>query len=598
MDEVMIRLFNMSLTAVWLILAVIVLRLILKKAPKYINLIMWTLVGLRLVCPFTFESTLSIVPSAEPIPQDIYSSVIPRVDTGIDSVNQVVNSVIFTARSTPVSVELDDIDYLEAFLDLLPLVWLVGIVILLVYSFICFFMLRRKVKVCIRFKDNIYLCDNIKTPFILGIFRPKIYLPSDIENDEINCVIAHEKSHIARLDHLWKPLGFVILCIHWFNPFVWLAYSLFCRDIEYACDEKTLKKMGTDEKKAYSETLLALSSPKYKMAACPLAFGETGVKGRIKSVLSYKKPALWIIIVAVVALVAVAVGFMTNPVNLLSDGIYYVDEYYMITPRYSENEESMNSALDYGLDKTYFKISGEWFSKTNNNGTFGKYLLMKYTEKQKNAEIEEILKKLPDELAKKRIRSVCGSDTQLFIVFSNGVCVGAGLTKDSDGKYTVNSVFRLSDKPHETLPVTDINPDYLEKNAFTNNEDVEIDIIEVNLDKSPYVEVVINNYTGEDLIFEYPDTVYFYQNGNLIDCDMIENREKNSENSYTVNSYYPCQKKISLEGYDLSKTGVYNMVFGFKLSDSGTEYTAGISFEVVGGIPVDENMSSELKGEG
>ena len=299
-----------------------------------------------------------------------------------------------------------------------------------------------------------------------------------------------------------------------------------------------------------------------------------------------------------IALVAVAVGFMTNPVNLLSDGIYYVDEYYMITPRYSDTEESRNSALDYGLDKTYFKISDEWFSKTNNNGTFGKYLLMKYTEKQKTAEIEEILRKLPDELAKKRIRSVCGSDTQLFIVFSNGVRVGADITKDSDGKFTVNSVFRLSDKPHETLPVTDINPDYLEKNAFTNNEDVEIDIIEVNLDKSPYVEVVINNYTGEDLIFEYPDTVYFYQNGNLIDCDMIENREKNTENSYTVNSSYPCQKKISLEGYDLSKTGEYNIVFGFKLSDSGTEYTAGISFEVVGGMPVDENMSSELKGEG
>lgn len=310
MTDLFISLFNMSITASWLVLAVIVLRFLLKKAPKWINAVLWAFVGFRLVCPFSFESIFSLVPSTDTVPHDIIYSQSPTIHSGIPSLNSVVNPVISESFAPDVT---NSVNPLQVVLFVTVIVWLIGIFAMLVYSAVSFIRLSRKVREGVVLKDNIWLCDRIDTPFILGLFRPRIFLPSGMAESDMEYVIAHEKAHLRRRDHWWKPLGFILLTVYWFNPVMWIAYILLCRDIELACDEKVIKEMGTDVRKSYSEALINCSVSRRTISACPLAFGETGVKDRIKSVLSYKKPTLWIIIVAVISCIVVAVCFLTNP---------------------------------------------------------------------------------------------------------------------------------------------------------------------------------------------------------------------------------------------------------------------------------------------
>lgn len=574
MDEVMIKLFNMSLTAVWLILAVIVLRLLLKKAPKYINLIMWALVGLRLVCPFSFDSGFSLIPSSEPIPENIQYSSAPAVDTGIDAVNQAVNPVISTITEKPF---VRGYDLLEIIIDLSGYVWLAGIVILLVYSLVSFLLLKRKVKVSVRYDDNIYLCDNIITPFILGIFRPKIYLPSDINASQISSVIAHEKSHIRRLDHVWKPLGFAVMCVHWFNPFVWLSYNLFCRDIEYACDEKVIKTMETEEKKTYSETLLSLSSPKHRLSVCPLAFGEVGVKSRIKSVLSYKKPALWIIIVAVAALIAVAGGFMTNPASNAIDGYYYIDKYYYdnVIGEERANNEMRDISYRIGEDMVLTKYFG---TAQGNAETLGTLI-------QGNAndyEIGLVLETLPARYSKNNIKDVYGaefylSDKYVFIMFRNGDFIGAYLPTDSNGNFYVMDSFKLKRNPDITNePVSEFSDFYIP--GTTTNENTEIGIIELNLTSSPYIVAKWENNTGDTLVYGTMYGVYRHENGKKIDCNKYEDRAWTTPLCMT--SEKSVTRKFSLVGYDVSEPGRYTVEFSFGVGENADpdEFTAVLEF--------------------
>lgn len=305
MIEIFLKLLNMSIAASWLVLAVILLRLFLRKASGWVRCLLWGIVGLRLVMPYTMESPISLIPSPEVIPLDIAVSETPAIYSGIPAVNSAVNPVVTQQFSG---------SGLETILFYGAVLWLIGVAIMALCSGVAYLKLRYQVRVSVCYRDNIYACDAVDTPFLLGIFRPKIYIPSGIPEEVLGFVLAHENAHLKRRDHWWKPLGFLLLTIYWFNPLLWIAYILLCRDIERACDEKVVGDMDPAGKAGYSAALVACSVHRRMVMACPVAFGELGVKARIKGLLRYKKPALWIACVSVVLCVVTAVCFLTNPV--------------------------------------------------------------------------------------------------------------------------------------------------------------------------------------------------------------------------------------------------------------------------------------------
>ncbi len=312
MTEFFLKIVNMSISASWIVLAVLLLRLLLKKAPKWINVILWGIVGLRLVMPFTLESVFSLIPSAETVTPEIMMDKTPQINTGVPIINNAINPVI-SESFTP--APMDSANPLQIWIPIFALVWVIGIVGMVLYTVISFLRVKRKIGTAVLLCDNIYQSESVVSPFVLGILRPKIYLPFNMNEQDMAQVIAHENAHISRKDHLWKPLGFLILTLHWFNPLMWLGYVLLCRDIELACDEKVVKTLNNEQKADYSQALLACSVNRRIIAACPLAFGEVGVKKRIKSVLNYKKPAFWLVLTAIVLSVVVAVCFLTNPAS-------------------------------------------------------------------------------------------------------------------------------------------------------------------------------------------------------------------------------------------------------------------------------------------
>ncbi len=312
MSEIFLKVLNMSIAASWLILAVVLLRLVLKRAPKWIAVLLWCIVALRLAVPFSFESALSLIPSAETFDPHNIQYETPAISSGIPAVNNAINPVLGETFAPDPS---GSVNPLYAWTFVVSVIWLIGIAAMLLYAVISYVRVRRSVAERIPYKENIFLCDHVKSPFILGLVRPKIYLPSGMEATAMEPVIAHEKAHLARCDQWWKPMGFLILAIHWFNPLCWVAYVLLCRDIELACDEKVIRQMDLDGKKQYSTALLECNAGRRLVTICPLAFGEVGVKERVKNVLNYKKPAFWIIVVAVIACAVVTVCFATNPQN-------------------------------------------------------------------------------------------------------------------------------------------------------------------------------------------------------------------------------------------------------------------------------------------
>ncbi|MBR3996499.1 MAG: hypothetical protein IKI97_14640 [Clostridia bacterium] len=312
MTEFFLNVVNMSISASWLVCAVLLLRLLLKKAPKWINVLLWGIVAVRLICPFSFESVLSLIPSSQTINPEIALNA-PVIDSGVTIIDNVINPIIGEAT---ISLQPEkDVNLFQFIMPYLAGVWLVGIAALLIYTLISFLRLKRKIGTAVLLRDNIYQSEAVVSPFVLGIIKPKIYLPFNMNGQDMDHVIAHEQAHIRRRDHWWKPLGFAVLTLHWFNPMVWLGYILLCRDIELACDEKVVKELSNEQRADYSEALLACSVNRRMIAACPLAFGEVGVKDRIKSVLNYKKPAFWVIVVAIVVSITVAVCFLTNPIS-------------------------------------------------------------------------------------------------------------------------------------------------------------------------------------------------------------------------------------------------------------------------------------------
>lgn len=310
MDDVFLKLVNLSISASWLILAVLVLRVVLKKAPKWVMPLLWGVVALRLVCLFSIESALSLIPSAETIPSEIVTETREPVLYEQATLDIVTNPTLPSAAEVPVGVSRQQaqVDF-----NIYSILWLAGMAALLVHALVSAGRLKRKLATAILLRDNIYESEFVDSPFVFGVVKPNIYLPMHMDEGTAAYVIAHERAHLARRDHWWKVLGYLVLALHWFNPLVWVAYILFCRDIELACDEKVVKGLDGAARADYSQALLSCAAPKRAVAACPLAFGEGNIKTRVKSALHYKKPAFWVAAAAVLAVVIVAVCFLTNP---------------------------------------------------------------------------------------------------------------------------------------------------------------------------------------------------------------------------------------------------------------------------------------------
>ena len=310
MDDVFLKLVNLSISASWLILAVLVLRVVLKKAPKWVMPLLWGVVALRLVCLFSIESALSLIPSAETIPSEIVTETREPVLYEQATLDIVTNPTLPSAAEVPVGVSRQQaqVDF-----NIYSVLWLAGMAALLVHALVSAGRLKRKLATAILLRDNIYESEFVDSPFVFGVVKPNIYLPMHMDEGTAAYVIAHEHAHLARRDHWWKVLGYLVLALHWFNPLVWVAYILFCRDIELACDEKVVKGLDGAARADYSQALLSCAAPGRAVAACPLAFGEGNIKTRVKSALHYKKPAFWVAAAAVLAVVIVAVCFLTNP---------------------------------------------------------------------------------------------------------------------------------------------------------------------------------------------------------------------------------------------------------------------------------------------
>ncbi len=315
MGDVFLKLLNMSITASWLILAVLCIRLIFRNIPKWVNCVLWSVAAIRLICPFSIESQFSLMPSTEPIKSSTIvegelQNYIPSIDSHLTIVKNTINPMLeetFAYNESESAAPLQVASYIAG------IVWIGGMILLAAYAAWSMIRLHNMIRESVCYRDNIYLCDAVKSPFILGFVRPRVYLSSALSEKEMNYILAHESAHLKRKDHLWKSLGYLLLCIYWFNPLCWAAYIMLCKDIELACDEKVIKNMAFSEKKEYSKVLLSCTRQKRFVMAYPLAFGEVGVKERVRAVLQYKKPAFWMMIAAMAVCVIIAVCFLTNP---------------------------------------------------------------------------------------------------------------------------------------------------------------------------------------------------------------------------------------------------------------------------------------------
>ena len=519
MESLFLKLLNMSINAGWLVIAIVLLRLLLKNAPKYIRPVMWGLVGIRLIFPINIESVLSLIPSSETIPDEIIYSSEPTIHSGIEILNSTVNPIISNSLAPNTA---NSASPAQIIIFVSAVVWAVGIALMLLYTAISFIRIKKRINESVAVDSNIFICDRIDTPFILGIIKPKIYLPSILNDTDRDYVIAHEKAHIKRLDYIWKPLGFLLLTVYWFNPLMWVAYILLCRDIELACDEKVITEMGAEIKKPYSEALINCSVPRKMIAACPLAFGETGVKGRIKSVLSYEKPAFWVIIAAVVICIVTAVCFLTNPKDKWK----------------SENLGIVGTTSAALCDNVEFKfvkgsaskwepfIEVEWVNKTDEALCFGEEFKLFYED-------EEI-----------PLAEGYGWTLPLYIVNSGGkssqICSLKGFDISKNGSYRLEKEFFFdNDKDKKYIAYVDFTIDHL-------------------------FSFVGLQYKGEKIVFE--DGVYssiFYTDESIPQyCISEEMHLYTSEhpNSIAASSWYDAGK---LESFKLEKEtfdGIINNV--------------------------------------
>ncbi len=310
MSKVFLTVLNMSLMASYVILFVILIRLLLKKAPKIISYVLWSVVAFRLLIPFSFESVFSLMPrniNPVPIPHDIIYQQNPQINSGIGVIDS------FIGGSLPAPTLGASVNPLHVYTEIGAYIWVMGIIGFLIYSLVSIFFLKRQLKSARLIQGNIFEAENLKTPFVLGVIRPMIYLPVGLNSEERSYILLHEQTHIQRKDHVIKILAFLLVSIHWFNPLVWIGFVLMSRDMELSCDEKVLKEIDVELKKSYANSLLSLATGRQILNGSPLAFGEGNVKGRIINVLNYKKPSFWVIVLSIVLVAVVGTGLMANP---------------------------------------------------------------------------------------------------------------------------------------------------------------------------------------------------------------------------------------------------------------------------------------------
>ncbi len=320
MSGFFLKILNMGISASWVVIVVLLARLLLKKAPKWITVLLWAVVAVRLICPVSVESAISLMPSPQTI-RKAPDAPRPDIASGFavldDPANDYLWSRYFEGVTRPAG-------HFESIMTLLAFLWIAGILALLIYTLISYLRVRNKIATAVLLRGNIYQGEGVTSPFVFGLIQPKIYLPFCIAEQDAEHVIAHECAHIRRKDYIWKPLGFLLLTLHWFHPLIWLGYILFCRDMELACDEKVVKALDRQGRADYSQALLTCSISKGKLAACPIAFGEVGIKPRIRSILNYRKPAFWVLIAAAVVSLVLAVCFLTNPVEEENMGVQHI----------------------------------------------------------------------------------------------------------------------------------------------------------------------------------------------------------------------------------------------------------------------------------
>ncbi len=547
MEAVFFKVLNMSITASYLVLAVIMARLLLKKAPKFISVILWGLVAVRLVCPFSIESILSLVPSAETVPQDIVYSNTPQIHSGISSVNTVVNEVVMP-QFYPTAV--DSVNPLQIVSFVASIVWVVGIVLMVLYTIFSYTKIYFKVREAVKVEGNIYECDRVESPFILGVIRPRIYLPSNMSDCDRDYVIAHERAHLKRRDHLWKPIGFLLLTVYWFNPVLWVAYILLCRDIELACDEKVIKAMGESSKKSYSDALINCSAPRKMITACPVAFGETGVKGRIKSVLNYKKPAFWVIIIAVVLSIAVAVFFMTNPATKITD----------------LKDEKLDYSTVFNNAKTITAIMGNT---------------------QYSISYDEDIKEIKNQFEKIRVKETPiyhtdsnPRDTTNHIMIGENILYfskdfskffGAwGPSSFASPSYEISNphaakkLFDLIENSESTRINTSLAVENVKAGTVLGGVTVSVKSMSLNL-AEPYIELEIINESDNPYTLGQKEILYYNDDGEYVSCSTFKSSSKRKIIVHGVahilgpNRDEPLIRKCSLKTEDLSKAGKYRL---------------------------------------
>ncbi|NLX64816.1 MAG: hypothetical protein GX022_08610 [Clostridiaceae bacterium] len=338
MSQLFLAVLNMSLTANYVILFVILIRLLLKKVPKSISYALWVVVAFRLVVPFSLESMFSLMPRNKNvvlIPNDMIYQQSPQINNGVEAVDSFVNTPL------PAPTVMTVINPLQIFVETGTYIWVLGILMLLVYSFISVLILKRQLQGAQFIERNIFEAKNLRTPFVLGLINPRIYLPVGLSKEEQNYILLHEQTHIQRKDHIIKIIAFLILSVHWYNPLVWIAFILMSMDMEMSCDEKVLKSMNEDVKKSYANTLLSLAAGKYILSGSPLAFGEGNIKMRIKNVLNYKKPKFWILLFSIIIAAVIGIGLAMNPKSEESSMVsfngssYRVKEIIYQDPMYS-----------------------------------------------------------------------------------------------------------------------------------------------------------------------------------------------------------------------------------------------------------------------
>ncbi|NLM44747.1 MAG: hypothetical protein GX201_12190 [Clostridiales bacterium] len=345
LERLFLQILNMSYIGSVVILFVLAARLFLKKAPTIFSYCLWAVALFRLLLPISFESMLSFIPvNPEPISYDILYTRASQVNTGI------INVDYFTNSSLPAVTIYESVNPMKIWINIGETLWMIGVLVLLIYSLVDLLRLKRKLKNAVYDRDNIYLLNGVDTPFVLGIIRPKIYLPMLLSESEKGYILLHEQIHIRRFDHVFRIIGYLALCIHWFNPLVWIAYFESGKDMEMSCDEAVIRKLGVGVKKEYSSSLLSLTTGRRTLKANPLAFGEGDTKNRIKNVMNYKKPVFWVIIIAVIGIAVLSFGLLSNPKNEILTIEDYANRYVeQVIENYEKAEYQNFKVVEYKI---------------------------------------------------------------------------------------------------------------------------------------------------------------------------------------------------------------------------------------------------------